>query len=187
MNTALLVIDVQHGAFDGARYPPVVHAAQFLANALLLLSAARDAGWSRIFIQHCGGDGEVLEEGTPHGEIHPALGVQAAETIIRKYESSAFDGTDLARLLERRAVSHLVVCGLQSQYCVYDTAVGALRRGYAVTVAADGHTTWPAGGESAAAIRTRINERLRADGATLASSAALAGAIRSGRNLSASP
>jgi nicotinamidase-related amidase len=186
MNTALLVIDVQHGAFDGVRYPPVVHAAELLDNALVLLSAARDAGCARIFIQHCAGEGEVLEEGTPHGAIHPALGVQAAETIVRKHESSAFDGTDLALALERGAVSHLVVCGLQSEYCVYDTAVDALRRGYAVTVAADGHTTWPAGGESAAAIKARINERLRAEGAALSSSAALASAIRSGRNLSAS-
>jgi len=47
----------------------------------------------------------------------------------------------LQGVLQSRGVEKLVVCGLQSEYCVDSTVRRALALGYPVTLVADGHTT----------------------------------------------
>ena len=49
----------------------------------------------------------------------------------------------------------------------------ALTNGFAVTIAEDGHSTWPQNGESADAIKTRVNAELAQAGARLSSVADL--------------
>ena len=47
---------------------------------------------------------------------------------------SGFEGTRLAELLRERDVDHVTVVGLATDYCVKNTALDALREGFAVTV-----------------------------------------------------
>jgi nicotinamidase-related amidase len=54
----------------------------------------------------------------------------------------------------------LVVAGLQSEYCVRDTVLGALARGYEVTLISDGHSTYDGGGRSALEKSTAVNAEL---------------------------
>lgn len=166
-NTALLVIDIQRGAFDGARCDPIDQPNALVASALSLLSAARSSGTPIVFVQHCEGAGAPFEEGSIHGEIHEALAPQPGEAVLRKHASSAFEGTNLGALLADMNARELVLCGLQSEFCVANTARAALANGFAVTIAEDGHSTWPSEGEPADAIKARVNAELAQAGARL--------------------
>ena len=166
-NTTLLVIDIQRGAFDGVRCNPIDQPQALVASALCLLKAARGSGTPIVFVQHCEGVGAPFEEGSVHGEIHEALAPQAGEAVLRKHASSAFEGTNLAALLADMNAHDLVLCGLQSEFCVANTAKAALAAGFTVTIAQDGHSTWPWEGEPAAAIKARVNAELAQAGARL--------------------
>jgi len=180
-NAALLVIDIQRGAFDGERIPRIDRAETLVESATALIDAARTGGTPIVFIQHCDGAGDVFEEGSPHWELHEALAPRPGDEILKKYASSAFEGTNLGARLERIDVNELVLCGLQSEFCISNTATSALAKGFSVLIAQDGHCTWPSKTESAVAICRRVNDDLKARGAALASTSALVGSLREPR------
>jgi nicotinamidase-related amidase len=90
----------------------------------------------------------VFEEGSIHWELHESLTPRPSDKVLKKYASSAFEGTELARMLAGLEAKKLVLCGLQSEFCVYNTAKSALALGYEVVIAEDGHSTWPSGSAS---------------------------------------
>ena len=177
-STALLVIDIQRGAFDGVRCPVIDRAAALVANASALLAAARAAGSPVVFIQHLDEPGGAFEQDTPHGEFHADLSPQPGEAVVRKLASSAFENTELAATLQRLDAQQLVLCGLQSEFCVCNTGKAALALGYGVRVAQDGHSTWPSRGRSSQDISDAVNAELLSLGAELASTASLATLLR---------
>ena len=177
---ALLMIDIQRGAFDGVRCPPIDRPAELVRNALALVTAAREGVSPVIFIQHCDGASQPFEEGTTHWELHEQLAPFPGEPVIRKRASSAFESTELDATLRALGVGDLVVCGLQSEFCVSNTTKAALALGYRVSVAHDGHSTWPRGGRPAEVIAEGVNVELRSLGAVLGSTAELAAKLRKG-------
>ena len=130
--TALIVVDVQLGAFDGELCPVISGSDQLLTNVAHLIDAARTSNIDVVFIQHCAPAGEVFEEGTARWQIHPNTGPIKGESIVTKHESSGFCGTNLHDILQTLDINTLVVCGLQSEHCVSNTALSALGLGYAV-------------------------------------------------------
>jgi nicotinamidase/pyrazinamidase len=56
---------------------------------------------------------------------------------VRDARGGAVQATELDRLLRARGISHLVIVGLATDYCVRATALDALRLGYRVTVLRD--------------------------------------------------
>lgn len=176
--TALLVIDIQRGAFDGVRCPPIDGAETLVANAGVLVAAARSASVPIVFVQHCEGPGEPFEEGSAHGEFVEALAPQPGDTVIRKRASSAFEGTALGATLAQWGVAEIAVCGLQSEHCVSNTSKSALALGLRVRVAQDGHGTWPWQGRSSQDIAAAANDDLAALGAQVELSAAVAARLR---------
>jgi nicotinamidase/pyrazinamidase len=78
--------------------------------------------------------------GTPGAELHPALAAEAVDLVVDKGRDpttegySAFDGTDLAATLRDHDIDRVTVVGLATDYCVKNTALDALRQGFAVTV-----------------------------------------------------
>lgn len=179
--TALLVIDIQRGAFDGMRCAPIDRPTELVANASLLIAAARDAGSPVVFVQHYDVAGAPFEEGTPHWELHEQLVPNAGETFIKKYASSAFENTLLGETLTRLKINDVILCGLQSEFCVRNTGNAAIDCGYNVRLAQDGHGTWPSGGQSSEVISENVNKELAARGAVVASTADLAAMLRAGR------
>ncbi|QPF71685.1 isochorismatase family protein [Roseateles sp. DAIF2] len=175
-STALLVIDIQRGAFDGVRCPPIDAAERFVGNAQLLVEAARAGGHPIVFVQHCESDPRApFEEGSVHWQLHESLQPQGErESTLRKYAFSAFENTDLDARLKAQGLTDLVICGLQSEYCVSHATQSALQLGYRVQLAQDGHSTWPTEEQGPAEIRDQVNATLAAAGASLASSAELA-------------
>ena len=78
--------------------------------------------------------------GSEGAELHPALDQTQLDEIVDKGQHvdtdgySAFAGTDLATLLHEHDVTEVTVAGLATDYCVKNTALDALRAGFAVTV-----------------------------------------------------
>lgn len=169
MTIALLVIDIQCGAFDGQRCPPIDAPAPFVRQARRLVEAARAGRHPIVFIQHCERDPRApFEEGSVHWQLHESLRPEGpGESTLKKYASSAFEDTGLDARLRVAGVTELAICGLQSEFCVSNTTRSALALGYRVWLAEDGHNTWPSEGRSAAAIRAEVNAQLAAAGATV--------------------
>jgi len=76
-------------------------------------------------------------QGTKGAEFHPDLIDDARIQIVSKglgdeNSYSAFDGTDLAAQLRKLGVDEVLVGGLATDYCVKNTALDALKEGFAV-------------------------------------------------------
>ncbi|NKI97074.1 cysteine hydrolase family protein [Rhizobacter sp. SG703] len=163
---ALLVIDLQTGAFDGVKCDPIDAGDRLLDRAAELLDAARAAGLPVLHVQHGEPQG-VLVKGTPQWQLHPAVAALPGEACVEKQAWSAFENTALDALLRESGVRRLLVCGLQSEVCVTHTSQAALTLGYEVTLASDAHGTWPDATSSADEIIARQNTALAALGAQL--------------------
>jgi nicotinamidase/pyrazinamidase len=78
--------------------------------------------------------------GTTGAQLHPALDRVNVDVVVDKGQAvdtdgySGFAGTDLDELLRERGITQVTVVGLATDYCVKDTALDALRAGFAVTV-----------------------------------------------------
>lgn len=175
---ALLVIDIQQGAFDGERCPPIDDGDALVAGARALVAAARTGGVPIVFIQHSEDEPSAFEDGTRHWQLHPALAAAPDDHVMKKPASSSFERTTLDAHLRGRGIDALVLCGLQSEFCVSNTARAALGLGYRVSVAEDAHATWPSDGRTSRAIRVEVNETLRRAGARVAPVERLADDLR---------
>jgi nicotinamidase/pyrazinamidase len=147
---ALIIVDYQNDFArpDGALSVPAGEEVADRINALArsgdyeLVLATRD--WhppdhgsfteqGGIWPVHC-------VQGTPGAELHPALDTQPLDAIVDKGQDpgtegySAFDATSLAETLRARGVDAVTVVGLATDYCVKNTALDALREGFAVRV-----------------------------------------------------
>jgi nicotinamidase-related amidase len=165
---ALIIIDVQQGMFAFPSMPP--HDGEALLGRLAgLLTRARAAGIPRFFVQHQGDEpGHPLAEGSPGFRFRPEVAPGAGEEVVVKRQCSAFHATDLDERLRAAGVRHLVVGGMQTEFCV-DTAVrSAFERGYEVTLLEDGHTTFDTPDLTAARIVAHHNRILASGFAKLA-------------------
>jgi nicotinamidase/pyrazinamidase len=79
-------------------------------------------------------------QGSDGAELHLALDREPIDAIVDKGQDpgtegySAFDATSLAETLRARGVDGVTVVGLATDYCVKNTALDALREGFAVRV-----------------------------------------------------
>ena len=163
---ALVIIDVQVGMFASPGYAP--HDGDgTVARIASLLERARKARTPVFFVQHDGGKGDPLEEGTPGFPFRSELAPRDGESTTVKRHCSAFQHTDFDTRLKRADIDHLIVCGMQTEFCV-DTAVrAAYERGYRVTLVSDGHTTFASKALSGADIVAHHNTTLDGSFATL--------------------
>lgn len=156
MKSALLIIDVQAvlcfgqwAAFDIDRVVDRINA---------LAAKARVAGAPVILIQH--EDDGPLRFGSDNWQLYQRLAAQPEDIRIRKTATDSFHRTELQAKLKSIDVDHLIVCGLQSEFCVHATVCGALAHGYPVTLVSDAHTTLDNGVLSAAQISAHHNATL---------------------------
>ena len=153
MTKALLIIDVQNAIVAGTGSPerqPIIEAAldHTVARLSALQQEARRSGVPVVVVQHDGEAGDRLETGTEGWEVRKELAPRKDEPLVRKRSCDSFHDTDLAERLAERGVTHLVVGGCMSQFCVDTTVRRAVSLGYNVTLVADGHTTGDRGGLS---------------------------------------
>jgi nicotinamidase-related amidase len=148
MNTALLVIDVQHLLCNGDEAAHDIDGVIERINAVA--AKARAAGAPVFMIQH--EDDGPLRRGNDGWQLDARLAVQPDDVHLRKTACDSFHHTELQALLQGRDIERLVVCGLQSEYCVDSTVRRALALGYPVTLVSDAHSTVDNGVLSAAQI-----------------------------------
>jgi nicotinamidase/pyrazinamidase len=144
---ALIVVDVQNdfcpgGALAVSEGDSVVEPINRLAAEAPFVIATRDwhppdhgsfAAEGGTWPVHCVRD-------TPGASLHPGIDVSRIDTIVDKGQArdaegySAFEDTELERLLRDRGVDAVDVAGLALDYCVKATALDARRAGFDVTV-----------------------------------------------------
>jgi nicotinamidase-related amidase len=138
VKSALVIIDVQVGL---VRLMPPELQDRVLSNITVLLSKARSSGIQVLFIQHDGPKGHPLEAETSAWAIHPSILPMRGEPVIRKKASDSFFKTGLAEELQTGEISHLIIVGGMTEYCVDTTCRRAVTLGYDVTLVADAHLT----------------------------------------------
>lgn len=160
MNTALLVIDVQRELFE--KSTPIYQADALLENICALIERAHAAGMPVFFIQHS--SDKILLRGTDGWRLHPRLQPQIVDKIIEKHHGNAFEKTELKAVLDSLGIEKLVLAGLVTHGCVKATCQGALKLGYAVTLAKDAHSNFS---PKAPELISEWNEKLSRAGAAL--------------------
>jgi nicotinamidase-related amidase len=139
MTKALVIIDVQKGMFD-PNYPP--HDGEAVVDRIAgLIAKARQAKAPVFFVQHHGEGDHPFQPGKPGYPFHDKLAPQSGDDVTVKRKSSAFHGTNFDAKLKRAGVDHLIVTGMQSEYCVTSAIRSAYERGYAITLVSDAHST----------------------------------------------
>jgi nicotinamidase-related amidase len=132
-NTALLVIDVQNGAVEGAHERDAV-----VANVGSLVGKAREEDVPVIWVQH---SSEGLVKGSDNWRIVPELAPDDSEPLVDKSYPDSFEETVLESVLSGLGVGRLLVVGAQTDECIRSTLHGAIVRGYDATLVSDAHTT----------------------------------------------
>lgn len=157
---ALLVVDVQTDLVSGEYAGPLANRDAVLANIAIAIEKADAAGVQVVFIR----DLDVAGGAGTGFEVHAGLVQPAGSVTIDKSNNNAFTRTVLGPFLQERGIGHLVICGMQSEYCV-DTAVrAAVGRDFDVTLLEDAHTTVDSSVLSGEQIIAHTNETLYAHG-----------------------
>jgi nicotinamidase-related amidase len=151
MKPALVVIDVQQQPLSElvpGRRP------EFLSTIASLLSGARERSVPVVYVRH---QDEWMPPGSNDWQIAGEIAPREGESIVEKRYRDAFRETDLDDVLKRFGVERVIVCGMQTEFCVDATIREAERRGYRVDLVGDAHATAPAGGLSEEQIRTHMH------------------------------
>ena len=130
---ALVVVDVQVGVMREAWDAPRV-----IGNVARAVERARAEHVPVIWVQHA--DNELPAE-SPQWQWVPELVPAEGEPRVHKQFNSSFEQTNLQSELATLGVSHVVLAGAATNWCIRATAYGALERGYDVTLLSDAHTT----------------------------------------------
>ena len=129
MSTALLVIDIQQSLVDEGiwEYERVIE------QVNQLIAKARSEQIPIVLVR----DSRVK----PDGAFHYSLHRETNDIEIVKNFCDSFMETHLDEILRSKSISRLVICGMQSDFCVDTTCRQAAARGYHVLLAADAHST----------------------------------------------
>jgi len=138
MKTALLVIDVQQALIDERP----ARTDEFLLNLRLLIDAAHAGGTEVVYVRHDGGEGDVLAYGSAGWQLERSLAPREEERVFDKRFGSAFQETGLHAYLTGRGVSRLVICGMQTEYCIDTSVKAAFEHGYGAVIPAGATTTF---------------------------------------------
>jgi len=157
MSTALLIIDVQRAlcageyeCFDIKRVIDTING---------LSAKARKANIPVILIQH-EEEGDLLQFNSEGWQLAEGLETSDQDLRVRKTTGDSFYQTNLGALLQKRDVDRLIICGLQTDYCVNATVRQAHTLGYDVVLAADAHSTVDNGNMAAEDIIAEHNKDL---------------------------
>jgi nicotinamidase-related amidase len=129
----LLVVDVQVGVMRNAWDAP-----RIIKNISTAVEKARELDIPVIWVQHS--DDELVYD-SPDWHLVPELSPAEGEIQIQKHFNSSFEQTPLEETLAQFGVTHIVLVGAATNWCIRATAYGALDRGYDLTLIKDAHTT----------------------------------------------
>ena len=142
-NSALLVIDVQEkytgtgsSRETSAPYINAINSAVDKAfrrkMEVIYISAVREKG----NVRQAFFSGDIAVAGSPGAAFDGRLAAVPAR-IFSKYRADAFHTKEFERYLAERGIGTLYLTGIALEFCVGETAKGALSRGYGVTLIED--------------------------------------------------
>ncbi len=142
---ALLVIDVQEDftGIKGKQPVPYKGAEPQIAAINELIDRASKAGVRVVYIRHMF-DNNFITRILPGRDLEGEPGAQMDARInminqndFTKTISDSFSNPRLDEFMIANQVNDLYLVGLDAAYCVYNTAKGALNRGYKITIVKD--------------------------------------------------
>jgi nicotinamidase-related amidase len=178
--SALLVIDLQTGMFNGEQIAPIHAGDALLEHTKRALAYARQARLPVFYVRHGEPAGRLLERGTANWQIHQAIAPLPGEPVIDKMRPDSFHETSLASDLEAAGITRLIVTGAQTEICVDTTCRRASSLGFEVVLVSDGHSTWDNATLTADQIIRHTNETLAGRFVRLARHAELGEWLRRG-------
>lgn len=131
---ALVIVDVQVGVMQNAW-----DAERVISNVSKMVEKARAKGIPVIWVQHS--HAEEIPYGSDEWQWVPELAPTAGEKRVYKQYNSSFEQTELENMLAELSVTHVVLVGAASNWCIRSTAYAALDRGYDLTLIKDAHST----------------------------------------------
>ncbi|HFK1546559.1 cysteine hydrolase family protein [Bacillus albus] len=140
MKKALIVIDVQAGMYTAGM--PVHNGEKFLEILQELIGECRSNDIPVIYVQHNGPKDHPLEKGTEGWKVHEAIAPQEGDRIVEKTTPDSFHKTNLNEVLQEKEIEHVIISGMQTEYCVDTTTRRAFSEGYKVTLVSDAHSTF---------------------------------------------
>jgi len=157
MSTALLIIDVQQALCSGEYQ--CFDTGRVIETINQLSTRARKAGVPVVLIQHEEKD-SPLAHGAEGWQLAAGLLTTAEDLRVDKTTPDSFYQTELGKLLPSENFERLIICGLQTDYCVNATVRRAHELGYDVVLVADAHSTVDNGTMSAEDIIAEHNKDL---------------------------
>ncbi len=133
---ALIIIDVQEGIVDFKPY----NFTETLANIQTLLAHARKNNFEVIWVQH-EADDLALFQGNPKFEVYYELKPETNEKRVTKQHNSIFKDTDLDAYLKGKNIDTLILCGMQTEWCIDKSITVGFELGYHLIVPHQSHTT----------------------------------------------
>ncbi|AOT72732.1 cysteine hydrolase family protein [Geosporobacter ferrireducens] len=141
---ALLVVDVQEDLTGPGAVKPYKDTEEKIVMINKIIQYASDSGMEVAYIRHGFKDNFInrtltrsrLINGQPGIEVDSRINVINKNDFTKKI-SDAFSNIDLNKFLIDKQVDEVYITGLDAVYCVYYTSIGALNRGYKVTVIED--------------------------------------------------
>jgi len=137
---ALIIIDMQVGILEDPDFP-ILQAQQLIDNINHLIEKARGNDALIIFIRHTEAVGSPLEIHQAGWQISTHLQLHSSDLVIDKYTPDSFYKTSLRDVLDKHDVKHLIITGVQSEYCIDTTCRSAFALGYGTILIEDGHST----------------------------------------------
>lgn len=140
-NTALLIVDVQMGMYSND-YGVLYNGEKVLDNIRTLLQKARSSNTPVVYIQHTVEYDSEYNRGKPKWEIHPLIKPMKGEEVLEKSTCDSFYKTSLDEVLKMKGITNLVICGMQSEFCIDTTCRRAFSMGYKSILVSDAHSTF---------------------------------------------
>ncbi|WP_291272445.1 isochorismatase family protein [Geothrix sp.] len=131
MKTALLVVDMQISLIDEGPW----NSEALMSKVEKLIELARLNSVLVVFV--------VDHRVEPNMSLHPRMQTISGDLHITKHFCDSFLDTPLDEELQIRGIKHLVIAGLQTDYCIDTTCRRAASLGYTVQLASDAHSTFP--------------------------------------------
>jgi bifunctional isochorismate lyase/aryl carrier protein len=148
---ALLILDMQEYFLDPESHAYVPSGEVILPNLKTAIGFFRNGERPVLATRHANSEqnagrmdswwSELLTEDHPQGGLHPDLGIQPGE-IILKTQYDAFYQSDLENQLRGADVEQLVIGGVMTHLCCETTARSAFVQGYEVFFLIDGTATY---------------------------------------------
>ncbi len=133
----LLVVDAQTLITTPALYA----FDRFTDTVSQLICTARQSGVEVLYIRHDDGADAPLTNGKPGYEVYVPFAPLPGEKVYDKTVNSPFRDTGLLEYLRSCGEKQLMVCGLQTDFCIDATVKCGFEHGFDMLVPAYGNTT----------------------------------------------